>query len=406
MAGSILAWAVQSGDAGGFDALLKQGFELHQQARFAEAIPILESARKLAPQDYFANLLFGIDLLRTGKATEAVPRLELAARIKPGEEIPEDYLGEAEASLGKNASAAEAYRQAMMRGKNSEQSLDAWAGFALERFRVLGEQLRATQAGTAAAKRLGDTDQQAPTACVAQIPALERKLVMQQMRSNSSSAATPVDTIEKLSRCYAATAGEAARQLQTSQEDMGGVHKLRGDVLLRLKGDGPGAETEYRAALSLHPGDPALLERLAEAQLAAGEADAARVSAQAALAVDPRRREALRTLASIAMNDRDYEQALPWLRQLVQESPGNRGAQVELARTLAQTGADAEAVKLLEPLLAAGYPDEKGALHALLGRALRKLGHEADAAKADAQARRLSDAFQVRQTDGNSDAHQ
>ena len=84
-----------------FQALLKRGFELHQQAHFAEAIPVLERARRLEPGDYFANLLLGIDLLRTGKAGEAVPRLELAARAKPGEEIPEDYLGEADASLGR-----------------------------------------------------------------------------------------------------------------------------------------------------------------------------------------------------------------------------------------------------------------------------------------------------------------
>src|SRR5579862_6441236 len=56
-----------------FQALLKQGFELHQQARFTEAIPVLERARKLEPQDYFANLLLGIDLLRTGKPLDAVP---------------------------------------------------------------------------------------------------------------------------------------------------------------------------------------------------------------------------------------------------------------------------------------------------------------------------------------------
>ena len=78
-----------------FQTLLKQGFDLHQQARFAEAIPVLERARTLEPQDYFANLLLGIDLLRTGKATDAIPRLELAARVKTDEETPDDYLGEA-----------------------------------------------------------------------------------------------------------------------------------------------------------------------------------------------------------------------------------------------------------------------------------------------------------------------
>jgi predicted Zn-dependent protease len=117
-----------------FQTLLKQGFDLHQQARFTEAIPMLESARRLEPQDYFVNLLLGIDLLRTGKATEAVPRLELAASARPQEETPEDYIGEAQASLGHYAQAAEAYHRAILRGHGSEEALEAWAGFALERF--------------------------------------------------------------------------------------------------------------------------------------------------------------------------------------------------------------------------------------------------------------------------------
>jgi Flp pilus assembly protein TadD len=56
-----------------FDALLRRGFELHRQAQFSEAIPVLERARKLQPGDYFTNLLLGIDLLRSGKAKESVP---------------------------------------------------------------------------------------------------------------------------------------------------------------------------------------------------------------------------------------------------------------------------------------------------------------------------------------------
>src|SRR3954451_65619 len=137
-----------------FQALLQQGFDLHRQARFAEAIPVLERARKLEPQDYFPNLLLGIDLLRTGKAADAIPRLQLAARVKPEEETPEDYLGEAHASLGHYELAANAYRAAMLRGHNSEDSLQAWAGFALERFRQIGESLRASEAGVETVRRL------------------------------------------------------------------------------------------------------------------------------------------------------------------------------------------------------------------------------------------------------------
>lgn len=410
LAGSMgIAGRAQSSGGDRFQVLLQQGFEFHRQARFAEAIPLLEGARRLEPGDYFVNLLLGIDLLRTGKAAEAVPHLELAARVRPSEEFPEDYLGEAEAGLGHYAMAAEAYRQAVQRGHDSEQALEAWAGFALERFRALGERFRTSPAGTAAAQRLSETGAMPSNAlvCEGSIPLLERRVAIRP--ASPSAANREVENEYRLSVCYAEEAGKAAAKLQTVAEDKSAVHRLRGDVLLRLKGDAAGAEAEYQQALAARGGDPALLERMAEAQLTAGDREGARASAQAALAIDPHRREALRTLASLATGSRDYDQALPWLRQLAQESPGDTTVQVELAKTLAQTGAEEEAIGLLGPALAAGYPDEKGALHALLGRALRKQGREAEASKAEAEARRLSDAFQEQQSNGShgsADAHQ
>jgi predicted Zn-dependent protease len=108
----------------------------------------------------------------------------------------------------------------------------------------------------------------------------------------------------------------------------------------------------------------------------------------------------LRTLVSLAMSNRDYEQALPWLKQLAVESPGDKTVQVQLGRALAQTGNAAEALQHLAPALASGYPDEKGSLHALLAQVLRQLGSEDEAAKAAAEAHRLSDAFQAHSKDG------
>jgi predicted Zn-dependent protease len=384
LCGLSLAAAAATVD-GPFETLLDKGFALHQQARFAQAIPVLERARMLQPDNYFVNLLLGIDLLRVGKAAAAIPRLKLAARVKPSEEFPEDYLGEAEATLGQQALAAEAFQQAVARGHDSEQSLEAWAGFALERFRAIGEQLRASGDGLAAAVRLlKDAEAPATADCEASIPALERRLALR----------FATDTAYRLSICYAQEAGAAAERLQTdAPEDVAAMHRLRGDVLLRLKGDGQQAMAEYRSALAAHPGDPELLERLAEAQMSAGDAEGARLSAQTALAVDGHRPAALHTLAELAMSDRDYERALPWLRQLVAQSLQDRADQVQLGRALAQTGQPEEAVKWLAPALAAGYPDEKGALHALLAGALRRLGRDREADAASAEARRLSDAF-------------
>jgi predicted Zn-dependent protease len=273
--------------------------------------------------------------------------------------------------------------------------LEAWAGFALERFHALGERLRASEAGTAAARRLAEAGKTsaAGLGCSQSIPALERNLAAQPARSSRADSA--VDTSYRLSICYADEAGKAAAELENSAQDLAAVHRLRGDVLLRLKGDAAGAEAEYREALEARIGDPTLLERLAEAQMTAGDGQSARLSAQSALAVDPHQREAMRTLASLDMNNHEFDDALRWLRQLAIETPGDRTVQVELAKALAQTGDDKQAAALLGSALAADYPDEKGALHALLSRALRKLGRDADAQKAEAEARRLSDAFQA-----------
>jgi len=385
-----------------FQTLLKQGFELHQQAQFAEAIPLLERAQRLEPDDYFANLLLGIDLLRIGKSAEALPRLELAARIRPGEEIPDDYLGEAEASLGRYAQAAEAYQLAMNRGHRSGQTLEAWAGFALERFRQIGQSLRASEAGVDTVRRLAAAAAKPSTSlvCDGSIPGLERKLALQPTDFQTGGE---LETAYKLSICYAVEAGKVAGQLQQDGvEDAALLHRLRGDVLLRLRGDPSAAQQEYREAITLRPDDPVLKERLAEAQSAEGDTAGARQSELAALAIDPRLREALQMLASLAMNSRNYEQALPWLRQLEAEAPGDRAVQVELGEALAQTGNAAEALQHLAPILDSGYPDEKGALHALEARVLRELGRDAEAAKAAAEARRLSDAFQERGKDGTT----
>jgi predicted Zn-dependent protease len=177
---------------------------------------------------------------------------------------------------------------------------------------------------------------------------------------------------------------------------MAALHRLRGDVLLRLKGDAAAAEAEYQQAIAAHPSDPGLLERLAEAQLTAGDIDGARKSAQSALAIDPHLHSAQRTLAELSMSNREYDQALPLLQQLAQETPGDRTIRIELGRAFAETGHPAEALQWIAPALATGYPDDKGALHALMARVLRKLGREAEATKAAVEARRLSDAYQAR----------
>lgn len=387
-----------------FEALRKQGFELHQQSRFADAIPLLKRACRLEPGDYFANLLLGTDLLRVHKSTEAVEHLEIAAHAKPDEIIAQITLAEAEADLGHFAQAAETYQQALALGHGSEQSLQPWADFALQRIGQISASQRASSPAPDAARSAGQgaAAQAGVPACQELIPAMERKLAVSQRRPANSKS----DTAYALSICYASTAWRAVASMRAEGENPSRLHRLRGDVLLRLKGDAEAAALEYKRALAAHPGDPELLERLAEAQLATGDRDSAQQSALASLAIDPDQRDAMRTLASLAMSNRDYEQALPWLRQLFTQSPADRSLQVELATALAQTGHAADALQQLASALGAGYPDEKGALHSLEARLLRQLGRDAEAAKSVIEARRLSDAYQQRRREGRPNGDQ
>ena len=82
--------------------------------------------------------------------------------------------------------------------------------------------------------------------CSVSIPSLERRLALQQVKYEG-------DVAYQLSVCYAAAASEAADQLQSMSNDAGALHRLRGDVLLRLKNDPAGAEKEYSEALRERP---------------------------------------------------------------------------------------------------------------------------------------------------------
>jgi len=240
--------------------------------------------------------------------------------------------------------------------------------------------------------------------CSAPIPLLEKKL--EHLNATSGIA---TETRHQLSLCYAIEADRAGTQLNAKAQDQAALYQLRGDVFLRLSNDAVQAVAEYKAGVALRPDDPALYEKLAEAQMSAGDADAARQSAMKALAIDPHRSRAMGTLAMLSMNDREYDKAVPWLEKMKIESPQDHNIQVQLGKALAQTEKPAEALENLKQALAAGYPDEKGALHSLEARLFRQLGKDAEAAKASAEAKRLSDAFQNQKrsgSTGNADADQ
>jgi tetratricopeptide (TPR) repeat protein len=539
-------------------SLVQRAFELHQKGKFPEALPLLRRAYALEPDDYFVNLLLGIDSLRTGQPKTAVLFLKKASRLRPKEEFPLDYLGEAYARQDIYGEAAEAYIKAVRVAPESAESSVAFVDFSLTRFDSMSELMRSSRKGLAAEYRLralalgkneasrvsllqraADLDSSAPglwsdlalaalaegdlkraegychkalgadpndqaawiadaelaaqksdwERAIARINSIARRsptLLSQSVgrwpaqlqppssavvagaaaeffscvrnarnpcdlgtASKPSSSVSPVlyreqrweqltklpspqvgqiqfwfqrgvafarlgdcqqaiPSLERglsksspdvygmflLSWCYSREAGRTAEEVQQSGSDEAPVHIVRGDILLRLQAKAELAVSEYQLALARDPNDPAVLERLADAQFGAGKIEAARQNAQAALKIDPQRLPPKRMLAKIAMQERDYAKALPYLQELAARDPQDLTMRIELAKACAQTGASDEALQNLAPALANGYPDEKGSLHYLLGTVLKKMGRAAEADKAFATATQLSEAFQ------------
>lgn len=196
-----------------------------------------------------------------------------------------------------------------------------------------------------------------------------------------------------LELCYASEAGRATARIRALGNEAV-FHRVHGDFLVRVMGNRPSAMEEYEKAQKLQPRNAVLAERLAQAYQSLGEVNEAKGAARQALALDPRRPVALRLLASIAMDERDYPAALEFLNKMAAMRPNDAWAQVQMGIAYAQTGQPHQALAYLEPLLAAGYPDERGALHGMLAGALHKLGREQEARTAAAEANRLSDLFQ------------
>lgn len=218
--------------------------------------------------------------------------------------------------------------------------------------------------------------------CGRAIPALERGL--------GAGAETAAYWLEL---CYASEAERSIARLGELGNQVA-FHRVRGDFLVRVKGDMQAATEEYVKARKLQSRDPLLAERLAQAYENIGDMQRAKLAAREALALDPRRAVSLRLLASIAMNERDYPNALESLNKLLALRPSDAWTRVQLGIAYAQTGQPQEALANLQPALAAGYPDDRGALHAMLASVLRKLGREQEAQSASTESDRLSNLFQ------------
>ena len=146
--------AASAADSAQFDKLVKEGLAFHERADNTHSIPVLQRAVRLEPRSYMANLLLGVDLLRSGKVADAMVHLEIAVAANPKESSAAEALAMAVTEVGNFAKAAEVLQVAAERSGRRGKPVRALAGFYLERFRVLGDRLRSSKSGEGIALRV------------------------------------------------------------------------------------------------------------------------------------------------------------------------------------------------------------------------------------------------------------
>ena len=166
-------------------------------------------------------------------------------------------------------------------------------------------------------------------------------------------------------------------QLPTSVE----FHQLQAEIA-RNQNQHMLSVKEWKAALELAPGDPRLEQELAVSLFLAKDFKAALESAAGPLKQNPRSPELNFVMGDSWLRLEDPEKAIPYLEAALAADPKLREADASLGLALARLGKYADAVRHLEKSLEL---DEDGSLHYQLARAYQAAGSGEKARAAMAQ---------------------
>jgi tetratricopeptide (TPR) repeat protein len=134
-------------DSTQFDRLVKEGLAFHERADYVHSIPILQKAVHLEPRNYMANMLLGVDLLRSGQLEDAIAHLEIAVTANPRDGSAAEVLALAATEAGDFARAAEVLQASVEQSGRQGKPVQKLAGYYVERFRILGSGLRSSRSG-------------------------------------------------------------------------------------------------------------------------------------------------------------------------------------------------------------------------------------------------------------------
>ncbi len=409
--------------------LLNLGLAQHLAGMEKESVPTFEAVLKVEPKRIPALLSLAAARLALGQPALAVPVLNRALVVEPRNGEARGLLADALTATGKLDEAAEQYRSLTELAPNDPRTwyglgmaYQAMAVDAFERLqkadpespyvgaligdtRVQRHQYRSaffyysdalkkvpTLHGTHAAiaevyRKTGHPD------WAAQEDALERALPAAdcathpgecQFQGGHDIQATvlppkPTPTTEAL-YWRAKAANELSLQalirlgqLPPSVE----VHQVRAQIA-RDQGQHLESAKEWRAAMSMAPGNPAFQYELASSLFLAGDFQTAIDEADKALKRDPRSPEMNFTAGDSWLRLEEADRAIPYLRKALAADPKLLAADASLGLALSRIANFAEAIPHLEKAMAL---DEDGSLHYQLSRAYQATG---DAVKAKA----------------------
>lgn len=349
-----------------------------------------------------AQSAYGLALLADGQIDAATTALQQARELGPQLSSTLELQAKLAAAEDRSGDAAELLHQLHIRSRsNYLRILQSWPTFlpapAQERelppaalpINLPAQTLFAQQAWDALQQIKPATPEQQLWQAMAQAASGNCHHAMAPLEDGL--ALDPLHAGYWLQICYARAGSELVARL-TALHHQAALLEVRGDMLRLLANDSAAAMHPYQSALALEPKTPRLLAKVADALARTENTTEAQHTAEQALALDPHATAALRLLAQLALSERDYASAIKALSRLLTLEPADDWAHVQLGKSLAQNGESEKALAQLIPELDAGYPDAKGALHALVAGTLRQLGRTEEAARYTAEAARLSHA--------------
>lgn len=330
----------------GFAAHIQNAKKYLDEKRPDLAIPELQAAAEIDPENFETQGNLGVLLYFQGKVAEAIPHLRAAVEGQPG-------LGKIQGLLG----------LAELRTLDFEQGRkDLGAAFPLiteQKFKVeVGLELVSinTQSG----------DLEEASSVVAQL----RKI-----------APDNPQVLYAAYRTYSDLSGESMLALSLAAPDSAQLHQMMAHEENR-QGNTNGAVEQFRKAIAIDPHLPGVHFELAEL-LYASQDEVVKKRAEpeyrAALAENPQDEKAVLRLAEIDVQKGDVQQSFEEYTKAVELQPSDADAKLGLAKTLIAMNQKDKALKLLEETVE--LDPTNATAHYRLGAMYREIGRAEDSRK-------------------------